>query len=161
MREMGIVEVRVAGTQNTPVVVLKEVGGIRHVAIWMSASGASSIVTALEDPDPDHPSSHDLLVDLVELFDKRVEAAHIVGHQDGQFYAELLVSGNALAARPSDALAVALRAGCPILCAEGVLAAVGIDFAQTGEVGQGQTPEAEVEKFREFLDSVTPDDFQP
>lgn len=159
MREMGIVEVRVTAAEDTPVVVLKEAGGPRHLAIWMSAAGASGIVTALEDPDPDHPSSHDLLVDLVELFDKRIEAAHIVGHQDGRFYAELLVSGHALPARPSDALAIALRAGCPILCAEGVLAAVGIDYAQSGEAAEEKTPEEEVEKFREFLDSVNPDDF--
>lgn len=156
MIELGIVEVRIAGTDESPVVVLREANGTRLLAIWMNATGAAGIMAALEPPDVDHPSSHDLFCDLAEMFGHRIEAAQIVGHQDGVFYAELLVDGESVPARPSDALAIAVRAGCPIRCAAGVLTAVGVEPTPEEEA---ETPEQEVEKFRAFLDSVTPDDF--
>lgn len=137
-------------------VVLKEASGPRQLAIWMSAAGAAGILSALEPPDVDHPASHDLVVDLAELFGHRVETANIVGHQDGVFYAELVIDGESLPARPSDALAIALRAGCPIQCADGVLDAVGVVPGPDTEEGE---PELEVEKFREFLDTINPEDF--
>ncbi len=155
MRELGIVEVRVATEDDTPVLILKEAEGPRHLAIWMTAAGAAGILAALEDPDVDHPSPHDLVVDLCELLGHRVKAVQLVGHQEGTFYAEVLVDDVELPARPSDALAIALRAGVPILCAEGVLAAVGFD-----PEADASPPEQVVEAFREFLDSVNPDDFE-
>ena len=158
MRDMGLVEVRMSAPDETPVVVLKEAEGPRHLAIWMSANGAAAVLSALEPPDPDHPTCHDLVVDVVEILSRRIEAVHIVGHQEGHFYAEIIVAGDAVPARPSDALAVALRAGCPIRCAEGVLAAVGIAYGGADEEAAGPA-DAVVEKFREFLDSVNPDDF--
>lgn len=158
MREVGIVEVRVAGSDESPVVVLKEAAGTRLLAIWMSATGAAGIMAALEPPDVDHPSSHDLVCDLAEAFQHRIEAVQIIGHADGVFYAELVVDGDSIPARPSDALAIAVRAGCPIRCAEAVLASVGIEAVPEPEP---ETPEREVEKFRAFLDSINPDDFGP
>lgn len=154
MIELGIVEVRV-GDDESPVVILKEAGGPRHLAIWMTATGAAGILGALEAPDVDHPSSHDLVVDLATLFERRVESAQIVGHQDGVFHAEVLIDGEVLPARPSDALAIAVRAGCPILCSEGVLEAVGVN-----PVAADATPEEEVQLFREFLDTISPEDFE-
>ena len=91
MRELGIVEVRVATEDDTPVLILKEAEGPRHLAIWMTAAGAAGILAALEAPDVDHPSPHDLVVDLCELLGHRVKAVQLVGHQEGTFYAEVLV----------------------------------------------------------------------
>lgn len=142
--------------QESPVVVLKEVGGARHLAIWMSAAGAAAILAAMEVPDVDHPSPHDLFVDLALAFSHRIEAVHLVGHQEGVFYAEIIVDGDAIPARPSDAIAVALRSAAPIRCPEGVLAAVGFE---THPAAAEPSPEREVEMFREFLDQVNPDDF--
>ncbi|QLQ15677.1 MAG: bifunctional nuclease family protein [Micropruina sp.] len=139
MREVGIVEVRVAGSDESPVVVLKEAAGTRLLAIWMSATGAAGIMAALEPPDVDHPSSHDLVCDLAEAFQHRIEAVQIIGHADGVFYAELVVDGDSIPARPSDALAIAVRAGCPIRCAEAVLASVGIEAVPEPEP---ETPSA-------------------
>lgn len=155
MREMGIVEVRVATEDDSPVVILREEDGPRHLAIWMTAAGAAGILAALDPPDVDHPSPHDLVVDLCELLGQRLTAVHVVGHQEGTFYAEVVVGDVELPARPSDALAIALRAGVPIRCAEGVLDAVGVDLA-----GAEAPPEEVVEQFREFLDNVNPDDFE-
>lgn len=112
MRELNVVEVRLDDEQGSPVLILKESDGERQVAIWMSAAGAAGILGALQEADPDHPSSHELILALIASLDGEVSVAHIVGHQNGVFYAELIVDGRPVNARPSDAIAVALRAGC-------------------------------------------------
>jgi len=156
MRELTVVEVRLDAEQGSPVLILEEVEGKRQLAIWMTAAGASGILGALQEPDPDHPSSHELMLALVASLGGEVSVAHIVGHQDGVFYAELIVDGRPVNARPSDAIAVALRAGVPIKIAEGVLDAVGV----VPQADESEPPsEDQVEQFRQFLDSVKPEDF--
>ncbi|MFT4225110.1 bifunctional nuclease family protein [Micropruina sp.] len=157
MRELTVVEVRLDSEEGSPVLILKEVDGPRQLAIWMTAAGASGILGALQAPDADHPSSHELILALVESLGGEVSVAHIVGHQEGVFYAELIVDGRPVNARPSDAIAVALRAGVPIKVAEGVLNAVGVVPEPAPEEQPG---EDQVEQFRQFLDSVNPDDFE-
>ena len=110
MRELNVVEVRLDDEQGSPVLILKESDGERQVAIWMSAAGAAGILGALQEADPDHPSSHELILALIASLDGEVSVAHIVGHQEGVFYAELIVDGRPVNARPSDAIAVTLRA---------------------------------------------------
>ncbi|MCW3157779.1 bifunctional nuclease family protein [Micropruina sonneratiae] len=160
MRELTVVEVRLDAEQGSPVLILKETGGERQVAIWMTAAGASAILGALQDADEDHPSSHELILSIVRHLGGEVSVAHIVGHQEGVFYAELIIDGRPVAARPSDAIAVALRAGVPIKIAQGVLDAVGV--VPTADQEEAEAPnEDQVEQFRQFLDSVNPDDFEP
>lgn len=154
MRELAVVEVRVSTTGTTPVVVLREVGGDRLLPIWMSAGGASAIVSATDPPDPERPPIHELVGDLLTGLAAEITEARIVDYSDGQFFAELVVDGVSVHARPSDAIALALRSGRPISCADEVLEAAGVLPAASPEA-----PEEEVEKFREFLDSVNPDDF--
>lgn len=157
MRELTVVEVRLDSEEGSPVLILKEVDGPRQLAIWMTAAGAFGILGALQAPDADHPSSHELILALVESLGGEVSVAHIVGHQEGVFYAELIVDGRPVNARPSDAIAVALRAGVPIKVAEGVLNSVGVVPEPAPEEQPG---EDQVEQFRQFLDSVNPDDFE-
>lgn len=156
MRELTVVEVRLDDEEGSPVLILKEVEGDRQLAIWMSAAGAAGILAALQDADPDHPSTHELILSLIAGLGAEVSVAHIVGHQAGVFYAELIVDGRPVNARPSDAIAVALRAGVPIKVAEAVLDAVAVVPESTEEQPGG---EDQVEQFRQFLDSVNPDDF--
>ncbi|MEN0071352.1 MAG: bifunctional nuclease family protein [Propionicimonas sp.] len=155
MRELNIQEVRVSTSGSSPVVVLQEAEGDRLLPIWMSAGGAAAIVSATEPVDPSRPCVHDLVADLLAALSGKLEQVRIVGYEDGQFYAELVVGGTVLPARPSDAIALALRSGCPILCADDVLEEAAVQLVP--EVPA--PPEDEVEKFREFLDSVNPDDF--
>ncbi len=158
MRELKVVEVRVSKPEEAPVVVLREVDGDRLLPIWMSAGGANAIVTATDEPDPLRPPIHDLAVEIVQTLDRRVEEVRIVAYDDGQFFAEIVLSGQAIPARPSDAIALALRFGCPILCPERVLEAAGVQ--DQPPPSETEPPaEEEVERFREFLDSVSPDDF--
>ena len=157
MRELTVVEVRLDAEQGSPMLVLREVDGARQLAIWMTAAAASGILGALQEADPDHRSSHELMLALVDSLGGEVSVAHIVGHQEGVFYAELIVDGRPVNARPSDAIAVALRAGVPIKIAEAVLDAVGV----VPEPAEDEPPsEDQVEQFRQFLDSVNPDDFE-
>ena len=155
MRELNVVEVRVSTSGSPPVVVLQEAPAGRLLPIWMSAGGAAAIVSATDDPDPSRPCVHDLVSDLLAALSGTLEEVRIVGYDEGQFFAELQLEGTTLAARPSDAIALALRVGCPILCADEVLDAAGVLLAASDPPGG----EEEVEKFREFLDSVNHDDF--
>lgn len=156
MRELTVLEVRLEDQEGSPVLILQEVEGDRQLAIWMSAAGAAGILGALQDADPDHPSSHELMLALIASMKGEVSACHIVGHQEGVFYAELIVDGRPVNARPSDAIAVALRAGVPIKVADAVLDSVGVVPEQPEAPPAG---EDQVEQFRQFLDSVNPDDF--
>ena len=62
MRELTVVEVRLDEDEGSPVLILAEVEGDRQLAIWMSAAGAAGILAALQEADPDHPSSHELML---------------------------------------------------------------------------------------------------
>lgn len=159
MRELNVVEIRVSTGDAVPLVVLAEVGGReRLLPIWMSHGGASAIFSATEDPDPDRPAIHDLAWQLIEASGQTLESVRITNYADGQFFAELVLGEQRLAARASDAIALALRASCPIECAEEVLDEAGVQAGE-GETAEPAPPEDEVERFREFLDSVTPEDF--
>ncbi len=155
MHELTVVEVRVRTRGSTPVVVLQEVDGGRLLPIWMSAGGAAAIVSATEESDVGRPGIHDLVGDLLSAWSTQLDEVRIVGYDEGQFHAELRIGEAVLAARPSDAIALALRAGCPIRCADEVLEAAGVAATEQ----EPAPPEDEVEKFREFLDQVNPDDF--
>lgn len=160
MHEVRVVEIRVSTGDSAPLVVLAEVGGReRLLPIWMSHGGASAIFSATEEPDSMRPNIHDLAWQLVELAAEPVDSVRITGYDDGQFYAELVFGERRVGARPSDAIALALRLGRPIQCADDVLEAAGVEPDRTPSGESPTQSEAEVERFLEFLDSVTPEDF--
>jgi len=159
VREVKVVEIRVSTGDAPPLVVLEEVDGAgRLLPVWMSHGGAAAIFSATEEPDAQRPNIHDLAWRLAEEASTPIEAVRITDYADGQFYAELVMGAHTLAARASDAIALALRIGCPIQCAEGVLDEAGVSAAD-GITPAGAPAEDEVERFRVFLDSVTPEDF--
>ena len=153
MRELDVVGVRVEMPSNAPMVLLREVGGSRYLPIWIGASEASAIANAQEGVVPPRPLTHDLMVDTLSTLGHRLTEVHITELEAGTFYAVLLVDGIEVSARPSDAIALALRVRCPILGAEEVLASSGVPVPEEDE--------DEVEKFREFLDQVSAEDFEP
>ena len=123
--------------------------------------GASAIFSATEPPNAERPSIHDLAWRLAGSSSEPLSAIIITRFEDGQYYAELVFGETVLPARPSDAIAIALRAGRPIQCADEVLDAAGVSAAELAEATEeaDEVPEDEVERFLEFLDSVTPEDF--
>lgn len=162
MRELTVVEIRVSAGDSPPLVVLAEVGGQgRLLPIWMSHGGASAIFTATEDVDPDRPSIYDLTGQLVEAGGEPMTSVTITAYDDGQYFAALVFGDSSFAARPSDAIALALRIGCPIRCEDDLLDQVGVTAVEDAEGPPLPVEHAddEVERFREFLDSVTPEDF--
>ena len=152
VREVEIVGVRVDMPANQPLVLLREVGGARVVPIWIGAVEASAIAFALQGTPTARPLTHELMGTLVEALGDELQRAEIVDVRDGVFYAELhFESGAVVEGRPSDGIALALRTGATVLVAEDVLDAAGL-LPESDE-------EAEVERFREFLDDVDPEDF--
>ena len=152
MREMDVVGVRAQMPNNEPIVLLRESGGHRMLPIWIGWNEANAIAEALEGLRPPRPLTHDLLIDTLAGLGHRITEVHITELDGGTFYAVLLVDGVEISSRPSDAIALALRASAPVFCADDVLEAAGFEEAEEAE--------EEVEKFREFLDHVSAEDFE-
>jgi len=153
MREVDVIGVRVETPSNQPIVLLREVAGDRYLPIWIGAVEATAIAFAQQGVVPPRPLTHDLLKNLVEATGNELTEVQITEMRDGVFFANLVfASGVEVSARPSDSIALALRTGSRIVCAEEVLDEAGL----TAPAEQ----EDEVEKFREFLDQVTPEDFE-
>lgn len=153
MIEVEVVGVRVEMPSNQPIVLLRESDGERYLPIWIGAVEATAIAFAQQGVLPPRPLTHDLLKDLLEATGNALAEVRITEMNDGVFFATLaLGSGVEISARPSDAIALALRTGARIVCAEALLDEVGIAVPDERE--------EEVEKFREFLDHVSPEDFE-
>jgi bifunctional DNase/RNase len=152
MQPLDVVGVRVEMPSNQPIVLLRETGGERYLPIWIGAVEATAIAFAQQGVVPPRPLTHDLLRDVLEAFGRSLSQVRITDLDDGVFYATLVFDdGTEVGARPSDAIALALRTGAGIVGAETVLDEAGIVIPDEDE--------DEVEKFREFLDQISPEDF--
>ncbi len=153
LRELDVVGVRVELPSQQPIVLLKEVDGDRYLPIWIGAVEATAIAFAQQGVVTARPMTHDLLRDVLAGLDRPLRTVKITELRDGVFYAELGFDGGVtVSARPSDAIALAMRTGATIHGEEAVLAEAGIAIPDEQE--------DEVEKFREFLDNITPEDFE-
>jgi uncharacterized protein len=153
VRELDVVGVRVQMPSNNPIVLLREREGERFLPIWIGAPEASAIAFAQQGVVPPRPLTHDLLKDVIEAVGRRLVEVRIVAVKDNVYHAELVLDGGTtVSARSSDAIALALRVQCPILGADDVL--------EVGGVPVPEEDEDEVEKFREFLDQVSAEDFE-
>jgi bifunctional DNase/RNase len=153
---MTVVGVRVELPSNVPIVLLREQAGRRYLPIWIGASEATAIATAMEEVEPPRPLTHDLLVLVVEHLGAEVERIVVTEMRDSVFYADLVLSTNEgevhISARPSDSIALAVRTGAPVFADPAVLAEAGIEIEEESE-------EAQIERFREFLEEATVEDF--
>ena len=148
-----MVGVRVEMPSNQPIVLLREVSGERYLPIWIGAVEATAIAFAQQGVVPPRPLTHDLMKDLLEAMGQELTEVQITDMKNGVFYANLVFgSGVEVGARPSDSIALALRTGSRIVCSEEVLDEVGLAVPAEQE--------DEVERFREFLDHVSPEDFE-
>src|ERR1700742_3457353 len=119
MREVEVVGVRVEMPSNQPIVLLRELMGERYVPIWIGAVEATAIAFAQQGVVPPRPLTHDLLKDLLEATGNTLSEVRITEVNDNVFYATLVLgSGAEVSARPSDSIALALRTGTRIVCAE-------------------------------------------
>jgi bifunctional DNase/RNase len=166
MVAMQVVGVRIEMPSNQPIVLLKEIDGVRFLPIWVGAVEATAIAFAQQGVIPPRPLTHDLMQDIVESLDATLTAVQVTAMEEGVFMASLLMrdpNGNAVSvsARPSDAIALALRTHSNILADSDLLDSVGIeipeDVARDAMNASGDT--SEMERFREFLDQINPEDF--
>lgn len=154
MPRMDVIGVRLEMPSNQPIVLLKENGSERYLPIWIGAPEATAIAFAQQGLTPPRPLTHDLMKDLLDASGLTLTSVKITTLIDGVFYADLVLSsGVEVSARPSDAIALALRTGAPIFSEESLLESAGVVIPDEAE--------DEVERFREFLDTVTPEDFEP
>ena len=152
MREVDVIGVRVEMPSNQPIVLLRESGGERYLPIWIGAVEATAIAFAQQGVTPPRPLTHDLMKNVLEATGQQLSEVRITDVRDGVFYAELVFEGGQeVSARPSDSIALALRTGSRIVCSEEVLEEAGMAVPDDQE--------EEVEKFREFLDQINPEDF--
>ncbi len=157
MVELSLVGVRVELPSNQPIVLLKETGGDRYLPIWIGAVEATAIAFALQGIQTPRPMTHDLMRDLLNEAGVSVERIVINELVDQTFFALVRMTSagdtREVSSRPSDAIALAVRANTPIFAEEDVLSEASILIKSDDE-------EREVEKFREFLDQVSPEDFE-
>lgn len=149
---MEVVGVRVEMPTNQPIVLLKETSGDRYLPIWIGMTEATAIALAQAEEPPPRPLTHDLFRDVLDALGVRLRTVNIVALRDGIFFADLVFSnGVEVSARPSDSIALALRTGATIYVSEEVIQEAGVTMPDDQE--------DEVEKFRQFLDKITPEDF--
>lgn len=167
---MDVVGVRIEMPSNQPIVLLKEIDGDRFIPIWVGAAEATAIAFAQQGINPQRPLSHDLMHEIVYTLDATLLAVQITHLRDGVFFATLQLRTSedaalAISARPSDAIALALRSQSNILASRELLDEVGIAIPERliqemDETGQPiEKSRADLEAFRDFLDQINPEDF--
>lgn len=156
MIELTVSGVILEPQSQAPIVVLKDAEERRALLIWVGEFEANAIAMALENIRTPRPLTHDLLMNLAKAMDATLVEVRINDMREATFFAELEFElggrRQVVDARPSDAIALALRAGAPIRAAEQVMDSSAIPITHAQE-------EAEEEQFRKFLENVKPSDF--
>jgi bifunctional DNase/RNase len=144
-----------------PIVLLKTVDGNKFLPIWIGHPEAASILMKLQGAGTPRPMTHDLLCDILGELEVKCTQVSVTELRENTFFASITLTVNGreleIDSRPSDAIALAVRAGAPIYAAEEVIAESAIEFE--GEEVDEEQLEAEVLRFRSFLEDVTPDQF--
>ena len=161
--EMELVGVRVDMPSNTPVLLLREQqGDRRNLAIMIGGPEAQAIAFALDGVETRRPMTHDLITTLIDELGARIDRIVISALRDDIFYADVVLrvgeDTRIVSARPSDAMAIAVRVGTPVYAEEAVLSEVGYIDEDEPEDDDRDAEEV-VEEFREFIDQVNPEDF--
>ncbi|PVU81827.1 hypothetical protein DDP54_14110 (plasmid) [Cellulomonas sp. WB94] len=154
MVTVEVVGVRQHLVDDEIVVLLLDPAAELFIPILIGPAEASAIATAQAGVVPRRPMTHDLLCDVIAAVGESLSQVEITSLEHGVFHAALVLgSGARVDSRASDAVALAVRVGCPVLCSAEVVAIAGVE-ASPGPAEQ------ELERFREFLDQVTPEDFE-
>ena len=158
--EMKVSGLTIDPITNTPIVILKDLEEKRAIPIWIGVFEASAIVTELENIKFPRPMTHDLLASVVKVLKGEVTRVEIHDLRDNTFFANihLLCGGETIVvdARPSDAIAVALRVGAAVFVEQKVIEkSRKVDFG----IKLADISQMEKEKLVEFLENLSPEDF--
>ena len=159
MLEMVIYGVSFDMVGKQPIVLLKTREGNKFLPIWIGHPEAAAILMKLQGATTPRPMTHDLINDMLGELEVSCSKVSVTELKENTFYASITLQMNGreieIDSRPSDALALAVRAGAPIFAAEDVIEESAIEFEHDVE-----DTEEVVEKFKDFLDKVSPEDFQ-
>jgi len=163
MQEMVVYGVSFDMVGKQPIVLLKTVETNRFLPIWIGHPEASAILAKLQDSDTPRPMTHDLFSTALGELDAEVVKIEVVEMKDSTFFAKVVLRRDgaevSLDARPSDAIALALRAKAPIFAADDVIEASAIRMEEGEDDVAAAEPEQLVEDFKQFLEDVRPEDF--
>src|SRR5713226_7448659 len=159
MHEMVIYGVSFDLVGKQPIVLLKTADGNRFLPIWIGHPEAAAILMKLQGAATPRPMTHDLLTDMLGQLDARVVRITVTELRENTFYASITVQQDGseieIDSRPSDAIALAVRAEAPIFVADQVIEESAIEF----EGDEAPNEEEIVTEFKQFLENVTPDEF--
>lgn len=161
---MELVGVRVEVPDNTPVLILREQEGRKRVLpIMIGTPEASAIHFALEGIVSPRPMTHDLFVDVMTAGGVTLQRVLLTEIREHTYYAELYLQTpngpRTVSSRPSDAMALAVRTGADIFATEELLDAVGQDASVAAVLDEEAAEESILDEFRDFIDSINPEDF--
>ena len=166
MVEMHLNAVRVEIPSNNPLLLLQETTGARRtLPIYIGPAEAQAIAFAQQGVETPRPMTHDLMKDILEELGARVECIVITELRERTFYAELrIITGtqrHTVSARPSDAVALAVRLDSPIYADEELLDAEGVILPEEeeDEDAEGGDTDELVSEFRDFIEGIRPEDF--
>jgi bifunctional DNase/RNase len=157
MHEMEIYGVSFDIVGKQPIVLLKTADGNKFLPIWIGHPEAAAILMKLQGASTPRPMTHDLVTEMLQQLEARVTRITVTELRDNTFYASITIQMDGseieIDSRPSDAIALAVRAEAPIFADDRVIEESAIEF-------EGEESEEEiVDEFRKFLDQVTPDEF--
>lgn len=159
MQEMHIYGVSFDIVGKQPIVLLKTADGNKFLPIWIGHPEAAAILMKLQGATTPRPMTHDLLTDVLGQLEARVIRITVTELRDSTFYASITIQQDGseieVDSRPSDAIALAVRAEAPIFADDRVIEESAIEFAEGEEVNEEEI----VDEFRKFLDHVTADEF--
>lgn len=158
MQEMVIYGVSFDMVGKQPIVLLKTSEGNKFLPIWIGHPEAAAILMKLQGASTPRPMTHDLVTDMLSHLEARVTRIAVTELRDNTFYAMITLQVNGgeieIDSRPSDAIALAVRADAPIFAADAVIEESAIEFEH-----EDVDEDAIVEEFRKFLEDVSPEDF--
>lgn len=158
MQEMVIYGVSFDMVGKQPIVLLKTAEGNKFLPIWIGHPEAAAILMKLQGASAPRPMTHDLINDMLYEMDATCVRVTVTELKDNTFFASITILSDGrevdIDSRPSDAIAVAVRASAPIFVADDVISESAIEFEQEVE-----DTEEVVDKFKDFLEDVTPEDF--
>ena len=161
MQEMNIYGVSFDLVGKQPIVLLKTAEGNKFLPIWIGHPEAAAILMKLQSASTPRPMTHDLVTDMLDQLGAQVIRITVTELRENTFYAQITVQQDGseveIDSRPSDAIALAIRADAPIFAADEVIEESAIEFE--GDEINDQDLEKEVSKFRSFLENITPEDF--
>ncbi|MCG6972658.1 MAG: bifunctional nuclease family protein [Desulfobacterales bacterium] len=159
LHEVNIASMAIDPTSNTPIIILKSVKGDQAVPIWIGLLEATSIASALRDIKFDRPMTHDLFKNFIDSLEMAVSKVEVCDLKDNTFYARIYFVSEQksfdMDARPSDAIAIALRFGAPIFVDDKIF--------ENSQMTEGDyevlNKSEEGKKWAEYLENLSPEDF--